>query len=80
MYIACFKAKEENDREFDISYWVTEENKDYCIECSVDGGNRKRVAFLGSCGPDAAERLAHFFAANALRPAHLEEVVSDMRF
>ncbi len=80
MYTACFKAKEEADRKFDISYRIIEENKSYYIECSIDGSHTKSVASIGSCGIDAAERLGVLFAEEALRPWHLEDVVSDMRF
>jgi len=80
MYTAIFKAKEEEGREFDISYRIIEEDKGYYIECSIDGGATKTVASIGNCGNETAERLGNLFAREALRPCHLEDVISDMRF
>lgn len=80
MYTACFKAKEETDRKFEISYIVDERGKSYCIECFINGGAASCSASIGSCGRETAEQLAAFLAAKALRPWHLEEVISDMRF
>lgn len=80
MYTACFKAKEETYRKFEISYIVDESDKSYCIECFIDGGSAHCSASIGNCGQEAAEKLAMLLAKNALRPWHLEEVVSDMRF
>lgn len=80
MYTACFTAKEEDGRDFDISYRVKKEENSFYIECSVEGGGTPFVAALGSCKEDAAEKLALFFAQNALRPLHLEDVISDMHF
>ncbi len=80
MYTACFKAKEEDDRDFDISYRIIEENKSYYIECSIDGSNTSIVSSIGNCGNDTAEKLAALLAERALRPLHLEDIISDMRF
>lgn len=79
MYIACYKAKNEDGRDYDISYNVIKEENCFMIECYVDGGNEYNISSIGKCTAFAAENIAKYLAARALRPIHLEDVISDMR-
>ena len=79
MYIACYKAKEEDGRDYDISYNIIKEENCFLIECYVDGGSRKSVSPIGKRSASAVEKIVEDLAANAIRPIHLEDVISDMR-
>lgn len=82
MYYACFEAKEEPHRDYDIVYFVYENRDGYFIEARIPGkGSEKSVcqtAFLGKCGAEKAEYTAMRFAKGALRPIHLEDTLCDI--
>ena len=79
MYIACYKAKDEANRDYDISYNVIKEENCFLIECYVDGGREHCLSSIGKCSVSDAENIAKRLAAGALRPVHLEDVISDLR-
>ena len=55
MYAACFEAKEEPDRNYDINYFVYENNEEYFIETYISGKSDVSTAYLGKCGAERAE-------------------------
>ena len=78
-YKAFFKAKAEQDRNFDIKYCVCEENGSYYIESFVEGGSFSEKVFIGKCKEKAAEEIAVFFAKKGVHPVHTEDIITDMR-
>ena len=80
IYKAVYKAKEEPDRNYDIIYSVTEKSGTFYIEAHVEGSVISETASLGSCGEKKAEEFAHLLAEKAVRPIHIEDIISDMRF
>ena len=80
MYAACFEAKEEPDRNYDINYFVYENNEEYFIETYLSGKSDVSTAYLGKCGAERAEAIAMRFAKGALRPVHLEDALCDIAF
>ena len=79
MYIACYKAKNEDNRDYDISYNVIKEENCFMIECYVDGSNKYSISSIGKCTVSSAENIAKCLAAESVRPVHLEDIISDMR-
>ena len=80
MIKAIFKSMNEPCRNFSISYTVFENDGDYYIKAETEGGNSSECAFIGSCGEEKAAALGHFLAEKAVRPVHIEDVISDLRF
>lgn len=82
MYSACFEAKEEFDRNYDITYFVYE-NTDGCfMKVYIPGKNSgkaaSQTAYLGKCSAETAEFTAMRFAQGALRPVHLKDALCDI--
>ncbi|MBQ7873859.1 MAG: hypothetical protein IJ306_01670 [Oscillospiraceae bacterium] len=80
MYLSVYKAKHEPDRNYDIIYSVTEKSGSFYIEAHIEGSFVCETAALGSCGEKKANELAHLLAEKAVRPVHIEDIISDMRF
>lgn len=82
MYSACFEAKEEPDRKFDIIYFVYENNEGCFMEAYIpgkySGKTARQTAYLGKCGTEKAEAAAMHFAKGALRPVHLKDALCDI--
>ena len=78
-YLNVFEAKEEPGRNFDIIYCLCKEENSFCIESYIPGGSSFEKAFLGNCGEEKAEQITLFLAKNAVRPIHIENIISDMR-
>ena len=75
-----FKAKEEPERHFDITYCVCEEKGCYYIESFINGKSGIEKAFLGNCGEEKAVSVARLLAEKSVRPLHIEDIITDMRF
>lgn len=80
IYEAVFKAKSETDRNFDIVYYLGKEGSDYCIESRIEGKTDFETVFLGNCGIEKSEKAIKILAENSVRPLHIEDIISDMRF
>ena len=80
MYLSVYKAKKEPDRDFDIIYTINEKDGVFYIESHIEGSYISQIATLGSCGEEKAENFAHLLAEKAVRPVHIEDIISDMRF
>lgn len=80
MYKSVYKAKNEPDRNYDIIYLIKEKNGAFYIEAHIEGSSVYETAALGSCGEKKAEELAHLLAEKAVRPVHIEDIISDMHF
>jgi len=80
MYKAVFKAANELCRNYDITYIVDEDNGTYFIEAFIEGTDIFEKAALGNCGLDKAEETAMIFAEKSVRPIHIEDIISDLRF
>ncbi len=82
MYSACFEAKEEPDRTYDIIYLVYENSDGHFMEAYIPGKNTTKTthhtAYLGKCGAEKAESTAVRFAKSVLRPIHLEDALCDI--
>jgi hypothetical protein len=80
MIIEIFKSANELGNNFSISYKVIENSGDYFIEAETEGGKYSETAFLGNCGAEKAIALGHLLAEKAVRPIHIEDIISDLRF
>lgn len=80
IYEAVFKAKEENDRNFDIIYYLGKEENDYYIESRIEGKTDFETFFLGNCKTERAEKAIKTLAEKSVRPLHIEDIISDMMF
>ena len=80
MIITIFKSASGLDENKSISYTINESDGDYYIESKIEGGNSVETAFLGNCGEEKAIALGHFLAKKAVRPVHIEDIISDLRF
>ena len=80
IYEAVLKAKSEPDRNFDIIYYLGKEENDYYIESRIEGKTDFERFFLGKCNPEKAEETLKILAENSVRPLHIENIISDMRF
>lgn len=80
VYRAIYSAKKEKNRNYDIIYCVINDKKSYYIESYINGKGEHELAFLGNCTEEKAEALARLFAENAVRPMHIEDIISDIRF
>lgn len=82
MYYACFEAKEEPHRDYDIVYFVYENREGYFIEARIPGKSSEKAAcqtaFLGKCSAELAESVTVCFAKGALRPIHLGDALCDI--
>ena len=82
MYSACFEAKEEPDRSYDIIYSVYENTDGYFMEAYIPGKSSGKAAhqaaYLGKCSAEKAESAAVCFAKGALRPIHLKDALCDI--
>ncbi len=80
VYEFFYKAKAEPDRNYDITYCIIKENNSYYIESSIDGSHISETASLGNCGEEKAVFLAKLMAKKSVRPLHIEDIISDLRF
>lgn len=80
VYEFFYKAKAEPGRNFDITYAVAKEGKAYYLESFISGSNKKESSFLGNCGEEKANKIARLLAEKAVRPLHIDDIISDLRF
>lgn len=80
VYETIFTAKDLSDGNFDITYCVINDKNSYFIESYICGSDKHESSFLGSCGKEKAKNLAHTLAEKAVRPIHIEDIISDLRF
>ena len=80
MIKAIFKSSNGLNGNKSISYAVNEKDGDYYIEAEIEGKDSAETAFLGNCGEEKAIALGHFLAEKAVRPVHIEDIISDLRF
>lgn len=79
-YRSFFKTEIEPDLSKGVFYAVFEDSGSYYIECRISGGKYNEKIFLGSCGEEKAENIAHLLAVKKVHPLHIEDIISDMRF
>lgn len=80
VYRAIYSAKEENDRNYEITYCIINDTDSYYIESYINGKGKVELSFLGSCSEEKAESLVHLLAENSVRPVHIDDIISDLRF
>ena len=80
IFETVFKAKNEAGRNFDIIYYLGKEENDYYIESRIEGKSDFETVFLGNCGIKKAEKVLKLLAENSVRPLHIEDIISDIRF
>ena len=80
IYKTFFKAASEPDRNYDITYCIAECENDFYIEAFIEGSSQKATAALGSCGIEKAEAFGRLLAKNAVRPVHIDDIISDLHF
>lgn len=78
MYKIVLQAKRESQRKFEISYFLLEEENSYYIESFIEGSFSSEISYLGNCKGEKAEEILHLLAEKAVRPVHLDDVISDI--
>ena len=80
VYKFFYKAKAEPERNFDITYAVAKEGNAYYLESFINGSGKKESSFLGNCKEEKATEIAKLLAEKAVRPLHIDDIISDFRF
>ena len=77
-FISGFRAKKEEEREYDIHYWVMREGTDLFIQASAEGALISDTVLLRTKDIRDAEKTAVFLSENAVHPWHLKDILSDL--
>ena len=77
--VKFFSKQKKNPKDISTSP-VCEEKGCYYIESFINGKSGTEKAFLGNCGEEKAVSVARLLAKKSVRPLHIEDIITDMRF